>query len=128
MQDPLYREIILEHWQNPQNYGTIKNPDFDVSEVNVTCGDKIRLTGKIKNGKLMKVAFTSEGCAISKASASLLTNEIKGKELVKIKRINEGDVLEGLPVSISPARRNCALLCFHALQRTDKLIRAKPEY
>lgn len=117
MQDPLYREIILEHWQNPQNYGVIKNPDIDVSEVNITCGDKIRLTGKIENGKLTKVAFTNEGCAISKASASLFSEKIKGMELIKIKKINKEEVLKNLPISISPARYNCALLCFRALQK-----------
>jgi nitrogen fixation protein NifU and related proteins len=117
MQDPLYREIILEHWRNPQNYGTIKNPDIDVLEVNTTCGDKIRLTGKIKNGKLMEVAFTGEGCAISKASASLLSEVIKGMALTKIKKITKEDTLKNLPISISPARHNCALLCFNALQK-----------
>ncbi len=117
MQDPLYREIILEHWQNPQNYGIIKNPDIDVSEVNTTCGDKIRLTGKIRNGKLTEVAFVSDGCAISKASASLLTEEVKGMKLAKIKKIDQEDVLKNLPVSITPARHNCALLCFRALQK-----------
>lgn len=117
MQDPLYKEIILEHWQNPQNYGVIKNPDIDVSEVNVTCGDKIRLTGKTKNGKLAEIAFTSEGCAISKASASLFSEKIKGMKLTEIKKISKEDALKNLPVPISPARHNCALLCFKAIQK-----------
>ena len=117
MQDPLYREIILEHWKNPQNYGTIKNPDIDVSEINPLCGDKIRLTGKIQDGKLTKVAFTAEGCAISKASASLFTQDLKGMELAKIKKINQEKVLNNLLVSITPARHNCALLCYRALQK-----------
>lgn len=126
MQDPLYREIILEHWRNPQNYGTIKNPDIDVSQVNIACGDKIRLTGKIKNGKLIEVAFTSEGCAISKASSSMFSEQIKGIELAKIRKIDKEKVLKNLPVSISPARHNCALLCFRALQKG--LTRAKLEH
>lgn len=117
MQDTLYREIILEHWQNPQNYGIIKNPDIDVSEVNITCGDKIRLTGKIENGKLTKVAFMGEGCVIFKASASLFSEVIKGMELAKIREINKEEVFKNLPISISPARQNCALLCFNALQK-----------
>jgi nitrogen fixation protein NifU and related proteins len=117
MQDPLYREIILEHWKNPQNYGTIKNPDIDVSEVNTTCGDRIRLTGKIKKGKLTEIAFVGEGCAISMASASLFSESIKGMDIVKIKKISEDKVLKNLPIAISPARHNCALLCFKALQK-----------
>lgn len=117
MQDQLYREIILDNWQNPQNYGIIKNPDIDVSELNIVCGDKIRLTGKIKKGKLAQAAFIGEGCAISKASASLFTERIKGVEFTKIRKINEEEVLKNLPISISPARQNCALLCFRALQK-----------
>jgi nitrogen fixation NifU-like protein len=120
MQDPLYREIILDHWRNPQNYGIIKNPDIDISEVNTICGDKIRLTGKIKNGKLTEVAFTGEGCAISKASASIFTEEIKGIKLIEIRKIDKEKVLKNLPISISPARYNCALLCFRALQKSLK--------
>jgi len=120
MQDPLYREIILDHWKNPQNYGIIKNPNIDVSEVNVICGDIIRLTGKIKNRKLTEIAFTGAGCAISKASASLFTEKIRGNELAKIKKITEKNVLKNLPVSITPARYNCALLCFRALKKALK--------
>jgi nitrogen fixation NifU-like protein len=117
MQDPLYREIILDNWQNPQNYGVIKNPDLDVSEVNTTCGDKIRLTGKIRNGKLVEVMFTGDGCAISKASSSLFTEQLKNMPLLKIKKLTKEDVLKNLSVKISPARHNCALLCFRALQK-----------
>lgn len=117
MQDPLYREIILEHWQNPQNYGVVKNPDMDVSEVNITCGDKIRLTGKIQNNKLSEVAFTGNGCAISKASSSLFTEQIKNMSLTKVRKLTKEDVLKNLPVKITPARHNCALLCYKALQK-----------
>lgn len=117
MQDPLYREIILEHWKNPQNYGTIKNPDFDVSEINTTCGDRLRITGKIENGKLTKIAFTGEGCAISKASASLFTEKIKESKLTEIKKIDEEKVFKNLPITVSPARHNCALLCYRALRK-----------
>lgn len=118
--DPLYREIILEHWQNPQNYGVIKNPDFDKSENNPLCGDKIRLTGKIKDGKLVQIAFSGEGCAISKASASLFTEEIKGNDIDKIKNINEYEVLKLLGIELTPARIKCALLIYKTLQKSLK--------
>ncbi|HEX3082830.1 MAG TPA: iron-sulfur cluster assembly scaffold protein, partial [Candidatus Saccharimonadia bacterium] len=65
MEDPLYREIILEHWQHPQHYGVVAPADFDLSESNPLCGDQIRLTGRIEDGRLVEVAFTGEGCAIS---------------------------------------------------------------
>jgi nitrogen fixation protein NifU and related proteins len=117
MQDSLYREIILEHWQHPQNFGVIKNADFDIKEKNPLCGDEIRLTGKIENGKLTRIAFSGEGCAISRASASLFTEEIKGKDLEKIKKIKGEDVLELLGIELTPARIKCALLVYQTLQK-----------
>jgi len=115
--DPLYREIILEHWQHPQNFGVIKNADFDITQNNPLCGDKIRLTGKIENGKLKKIAFSGEGCAISSASASLFTEEIKGEDLETIKKIKNEDVLKMLGIALTPARTKCALLVFTTLKK-----------
>jgi nitrogen fixation NifU-like protein len=117
MEDPLYREIILEHWQNPQNYGQVKNPDFTVEGTNPTCGDKISITGKIHNGKLTEIKFTSSGCAISKASASLLSEKIKGQSIIKMKNMSIKEVLKELPIEITPARHNCALLCFRTISK-----------
>src|SRR5437868_14414214 len=113
--DPLYREIILEHWQHPQNYGVIKNADFDVSDNNPLCGDELRLTGKFENGKLKKIAFSGDGCAISRASASLFTEEIKGKSAEEIKKITADDVLGNLGIELTPARTKCALLVYNTL-------------
>src|SRR5260221_12115722 len=110
--DPLYREIILEHWQHPENSGVIKDADFDLTENNPLCGDKIRLTGKIKNGKLTEIAFEGVGCAISQASASLFTEEIKGERLDLIKKKKEEDVLTLLGIDLTPARMKCALLIY----------------
>ena len=116
--DPLYREIILEQWQNPQNFGVIKNADFDVVDNNPLCGDQIRLTGKIENGKLTKIAFSGDGCAISRASASLFTEEIKGESLSLIKKMKEKDVLVLLGIELTPARTKCALLVYNTLRKT----------
>lgn len=113
--DPLYREIILDNWQNPQNYGVIRHADFDVIQNNPLCGDIIRVTGKIIDGKLTKIAFSGEGCAISKASASLFTEEIKGEKVEKIKKITEKDVLKLLGIDLTPARMKCALLVYKTI-------------
>ena len=115
--DSLYREIILEHWQHPQNYGIIKNADFDVTETNPFCGDTLRLTGKRENNKLVAVAFSGEGCAISKASASLVTEEIKGKSLDEIKKLKPEDVLGLLEIQLTPTRTKCALLIYTTLRK-----------
>lgn len=116
MQDPLYREIILEHWTNPQNYGVIKDADFVVDDNNPSCGDEIHITGKIENGTLVKIAFTGEGCAISKASASLFTEKIKGAEISEIKKITPDEVLEEMGLQLTPARMKCALLVYSTLK------------
>jgi nitrogen fixation NifU-like protein len=115
--DPLYREIILEHWQNPQNVGVLKKADIDVTETNPLCGDEIRLTMQIEKGKIRNVLFLGKGCAISQASASLFTDKIKGKSLVSIKKITEGDALELLGIELTPARMKCALLVWKTVQK-----------
>ena len=115
--DPLYREIILEHWQNPQNYGVIKDADIDISGNNPLCGDHIRITAKMVNGRVINIGFTAEGCAISKASASLFTEHIKDKSLEEIRRISKEEVLLQLGITISPARAKCAMLCVNTFQK-----------
>jgi len=119
MQDPLYRELILEHWQNPQNYGVVKNADIDVTESNPLCGDEIRFTAKVKDGALTNVKFSGEGCAISKASASIFTEKIKNMKIADIKKITPDEVLSGLGLELTPARVKCGLLI---LQTTKKAI------
>jgi nitrogen fixation NifU-like protein len=117
MDDPLYREIILEHWQHPQNFGVIKNADIDVDDTNPLCGDKIRLTVNIENGHIKIVLFAGVGCAISQASASLFTEEIKGQNLEFVKKIKVKDVLDLLGVELTPARTKCALLVYNTLKK-----------
>lgn len=115
--DPLYREIILEHWEHPQNFGILKNADIDVTEVNPLCGDALRLTMKIEKGIVKKVFFSGESCAISRASASLFIEEVKGKSLDELKKIKGEDVLHLLGIVLTPARTKCALLIYNTLQR-----------
>lgn len=119
MQDSLYREIILEHWSHPQNYGVIKNSDINVEDNNPLCGDEIRITGKLKDGHLVKVAFTGDGCAISKASASIFTEKIKGMAIEEIKKITPEEVLEEVGISLTPARMKCALLVYNTLKQSQ---------
>ena len=115
--DPLYREIILEHWQHPQNYGVIKDADIDVIESNPLCGDEIRLTARVKNRTISEIKFSGEGCAISKASASLFTEIIKRMSINKIKKITEDEVLADLGLELTPARVKCGLLIFQTTQK-----------
>lgn len=123
MQDQLYREIILEHWKNPQNYGVIDHADIDISDNNPLCGDQIRVTANINDNNITKISFISEGCAISKASASLFTELVRNMEIAKVREIKPEQVLEELDITLTPTRTKCALLGYVALQRGLKMIK-----
>ena len=125
MTDQIYREIILEHYKNPQNYGVLDNADIDITDFNPLCGDEIHLTLKLKGNIIEEVAFESLGCAISKASASLFTEEIKGKTLAETKNISRNDVLSLLEVTLTPARMKCALLVYATFNHGLKKFQGK---
>jgi nitrogen fixation NifU-like protein len=115
--DDLYRDEILEHYRNPHNFGTLPEPDVVHEGANPLCGDRITLMLGINDeGNVAEVAFTGRGCAISQASASMLTDEIKGKPLAEVARLGEQDVLTSLGVEVSPARLKCALLSLDTLR------------
>ena len=116
--DDLYRDEILEHYRRPHNFGTLPAPDAVHEGSNPLCGDRITLMlGLTDEGVVEDVAFTGRGCAISQASASMLTDEIKGKNLSEVARLGTDDVLDSLGIEISPARLKCALLSLETLRR-----------
>lgn len=116
--DDLYRDYILEHYRAPHNFGTLEHPDASYEGYNPLCGDRITMMLAIDDAEtLTDVAFTGRGCAISQASASLLTDRIKGKPLAEIAGIGRADVLDELGIEISPARLKCALLSLDTLQK-----------
>lgn len=108
--DDLYKELILDHYQHPHNHGTLPDATNSYEDSNPLCGDKIRMELKIENGVIADVKFTGKGCAISQASASMLTDEIKGKSLEDIKHIDKQVVLDLLGIPLGPSRIKCALL------------------
>jgi nitrogen fixation NifU-like protein len=115
--DALYRDFILDHYRNPRNAGTLEQPDASFEGLNPLCGDKIRMDLRIRDGVVEDVKFKGRGCAISQASASLLTESIKGKRIDEIDTIDKEDVLENLGISISAARLKCALLGLKVLKQ-----------
>lgn len=115
--DDLYRDEILDHYRNPHNFGTLDEPTTVKEGANPLCGDRITLMLAIDDdGNIQDVAFTGRGCAISQASASMLTDEIKGKPLSEIAQLGEQDVLDNLAIEISPARMKCAMLSLDTLR------------
>jgi len=114
--DQFYREYILDHYKNPRNYGRLEHPDITHEEDNPLCGDVIGMDFQIKDGVIDDIKFHGRGCAISQASASLLTERLKGMALDEAKKIDKNDVLGELGIDISPARIKCALLSLKVLK------------
>ncbi len=114
--DDLYRDYILEHYRRPHNFGPLEAPTASYEGSNPLCGDRITMQLAVRDGIIERVGFTGRGCAISQASASLLTDEIKGKPLADVARMGSDEVLDLLGIEISPARLKCAVLSLDTLQ------------
>ena len=110
--DDFYREEILEHYTHPHHYGTLEEPDISHEENNPLCGDRIRFDIQLdKDGETVKdVRFSGVGCAISKASASMLSDLLIGQTLDEIKALTNDDMLDELGIDLGPVRLKCALL------------------
>jgi nitrogen fixation protein NifU and related proteins len=124
--DDLYRDYILEHYRRPHNFGVIEEPSATHEGSNPLCGDRITMQLALKDGVVERIGFTGRGCAISQASASLLTDEIKGKPLEDVAGFRADDLLELLGIEISPARLKCAMLSFDSLQALLDEVGMKP--
>ena len=116
--DNLYRDFILEHYRNPHNHGVLDPHDLHFADSNPTCGDELSMTIRLNPGgqRVSEVAFDGRGCAISQASASILTDELPGQSLQELREMDPRDVVENLGVPIGPARLKCALLSYKVLQ------------
>jgi nitrogen fixation NifU-like protein len=114
----IYQDLILDHYRNPRNQGELKNATHSAKASNPTCGDTLGMQILVKNDIIGDVRFSGSGCAISQASASLLTEHVKGKPATEASALEPKDVLELLGVAISPARLKCALLSLETLKKT----------
>lgn len=134
--DELYKEIILKHYQNPKNYGVLPDANRTAGGHNPSCGDQVEVMLKVEEGRILEARFQGQGCAISTASASLMTEAVKGKrveEALELARKFKAMVVEGAPpdpglgdlVALSgvarlPARVKCATLAWNALEEALK--------
>lgn len=117
MSDDIYREIILDHYRNPRNKGKLENANVTVHDSNPLCGDEIDIHLKVNDGVISDVKFEGKGCAISQASASMLTEMVMGKDFNLIKDLKKEDILENIGLTnLGPARIKCALLSLKVLK------------
>ncbi len=115
--DDFYKEYILDHYRNPRNFGHLARVDASAEDLNPLCGDTIRMELALDDkGQVEDVKFSGRGCAISQASASMLTESIKGMKLEDVARLPQEAVLENVGIGISPTRMKCAMLGLKVLK------------
>lgn len=132
--DQLYRQVIMDHYKNPRNKGILEDDSLTINMNNPTCGDRIQLTLKVNDGKVIDAKFEGEGCSISMSSASMMTQAIKGKSIEDALRISKifsdmmlgneydedidlGDIEALQGVAKFPARIKCATLAWKAMEK-----------
>ena len=115
----MYQEVILQHYRAPHNFGPLEDASLQGEEFNPSCGDHITVRLKLdaSRTRVEEVRFAGDGCAISVAGASMLTDRVKGHRLEEVRHITRDDVLGLLGIPLSPVRIKCALTGFAALGR-----------
>ena len=114
----LYREQLLDHYHNPENFGILEDPDIDIEMDNPTCGDMVHMTARLdEEGRITEVMFEGHGCVISMASSSMFTEEIIGKKPEEIVEMGLGEIQEMMGgLKLSMGRVKCALLPLNAIK------------
>src|SRR3989344_722126 len=127
-EDDIYRENILDHFKEPRNFGEIENPSFAHTGLNPVCGDTIRLFVRLdKDKKIKEAKFKGRGCAISIASASMLTEHINGKTIEEIKTMQKEELLELLGIKLGIVRIKCGLLSLNTLLKGIEVMEEENE-
>jgi nitrogen fixation NifU-like protein len=114
-----YRELILDYYRNPRNFGKLDPHDIDAKDLNPLCGDEVEMQIRVSpdKDKIEEIKFVGKGCAISQATASMLTEMAKGKPLDWVKDLSREDILKMLGTSdLGPARIKCAMLSVKVLK------------
>lgn len=114
----IYKELILDYYRHPKNFGKLEKYDISAHDTNPLCGDEVEMQIKVGEGnKIEDIRFSGKGCAISQASASMLTELAKGKQLDWVREVSKDDMLKllGTP-DLGPSRIKCALLGMKVLK------------
>ena len=120
----LYSDILLDHFRHPRNYGSLDKPDISNEQFNPLCGDRIRIELQLEELIVIEARFKGDGCAISTAAASLLTEMIVGQDLAQLAGFHDASLVAALQSNIQPARLQCALLPLQALREGLKNYRS----
>lgn len=113
----IYSEIILDHYENPRNRGTLSHTTGSCNVSNPLCGDKIEMAISVDKGKVSKIKFEGVGCAISTAAASMLTEYAKGRKVADLKKLDQKFMIKLLGIELGVNRIKCVLLPLEALHK-----------
>lgn len=113
----IYQDIILDHYHHPHNQGKLKNPDKTITVSNPLCGDVIEMAIILNKNKVKEIKFTSQGCVISQASTSMLTDYAKNKSKEELKKLDSKFIINTLGINLGINRIKCAVLPLEALQK-----------
>lgn len=117
MSDEIYKEIIMDHYKNPRNFGKLEGADFSAEDNNPLCGDHVEMAVKVSDGKVADVKFIGRGCAISMAAASIITELIQGLSMEDLRKFDKEHLLEAMGnPDLGPVRVKCALLPLKTLK------------
>jgi nitrogen fixation protein NifU and related proteins len=114
--DALYREYILDHYKNPRNFGELEPRDAEFFDRNPLCGDELGVHLQLEGDRLSDIRFHGQGCAISQAAASIISDELKGKTVAEIADLDRHFVVDELGMELSPTRLKCGLLSLKVVQ------------
>ncbi len=114
--DALYRDYILDHYKHPRNFGTLEPHDLEWHDHNPLCGDELGVHVLVEDGKVADLRFHGQGCAISQAAASIVSDELIGKSVDELPELSADWLIDLLGIDISPTRRKCALLSLKVMR------------
>jgi nitrogen fixation NifU-like protein len=117
--DDLYQEIILDHYKYPNNRGKLDG-GIEAGEVNMTCGDSLKMMVKMDGDKIVDAKFDGGGCAISLAAADILLDMVIGKDLSEVQKMSGAEIEKEMGVDLTPSRKKCAYLGLEVLKKLPK--------
>lgn len=114
--DDLYKEIILDHYQNPSHRGKLIG-GVEAGEVNMSCGDSLKISVKMEKGTIVEAKFDGGGCAISMAAVDILLDKVIGMKLTDVKKMSGAEIEEMMGVELTQSRKKCAYLGLEVLKK-----------
>lgn len=113
-----FQSLILDHYHNPRNFGTLQQATYHAETENLSCGDSLAVDIIIEDDRIQTIGWTGNGCALSQASASILSESVKGERVSDMEHLSKERVFALLGTdALSPTRARCALLALETIRR-----------